>query len=276
MKMRLAGCSMALFLLGQTQAHGQWLDSQWKKTIVLFEQADSDTSFAAIGTGFLVAYENRMFIVTNQHIAVEQNLYARFNLKAQPIKSVRCSIDSVVHASGIPWETTGGADLAVLPLLVYPELALHVIDLDIVGIGLSRFRSWDTVNEGDDIYVLGFPMRIGSGDHYAPVVRSGVVALKEQPGKFLIDANIYPGNSGGPVFTRSSAFDYRTRTLGGSGESGYLIGIVSAYLPYTDVAISPQTHHVRVTFEENSGLAVVYSADQIEACVRSWVTEHER
>ena len=100
------------------------------------------------------------------------------------------------------------------------------------------------------------------------------MALKERPGELLIDANIFPGNSGGPVFTRSSSFNYRTRSLGGVGDPGFLIGIVSSYIPYVDVGQSPQTQRVRITFEENSGLATVYSADQVESAIRSYLELH--
>ncbi len=47
----------------------------------------------------------------------------------------------------------------------------------------------------------------------------------------------------------------------------YLLGLVRSYLPYTDMAISPQTKHLRVTFEENSGLTEVISADYIDETI---------
>ena len=42
-----------------------------------------------------------------------------------------------------------------------------------------------------------------------------------------------------------------------------LIGIIKTYVPYIDVAISPQTGRARVTFEENSGLSAVEPLDAI-------------
>lgn len=47
----------------------------------------------------------------------------------------------------------------------------------------------------------------------------------------------------------------------------YLLGIVAAYLPYQDVAISSQTRRPRVIFEENSGLASVFPVDHVENVV---------
>jgi hypothetical protein len=46
-------------------------------------------------------------------------------------------------------------------------------------------------------------------------------------------------------------------------ERAMVIGIVSSYLRYQDVAISPQTGNIRVVFEENSGLASVVPLDPV-------------
>jgi hypothetical protein len=64
----------------------------------------------------------------------------------------------------------------------------------------------------------------------------------------LIDAAVFPGNSGGPVVARLPMY---------SGLVIKLIGIVHAYVPYRETAISMQTLKPRVIFEENSGLGVV-------------------
>jgi hypothetical protein len=73
----------------------------------------------------------------------------------------------------------------------------------------------------------------------------------------LIDAFVFSGNSGGPVFKPC-----RTALALGELETDCLIGMVKAYMPYTDSALSRQTGKVRVTFEENSGLAVVVRSNQ--------------
>jgi len=43
----------------------------------------------------------------------------------------------------------------------------------------------------------------------------------------------------------------------------HLIGIVRAYLPYTDLAISQQTGQLRMILHENSGLAEAHPVDYI-------------
>ena len=43
--------------------------------------------------------------------------------------------------------------------------------------------------------------------------------------------------------------------------------MVKGYMPYTDSAFSRQTGKVRVTFEENSGLAIVIPVESIQTAI---------
>jgi hypothetical protein len=52
----------------------------------------------------------------------------------------------------------------------------------------------------------------------------------------------------------------------------YLIGIVQAYVPYQDVAVSLQTARPRVIFEENTGLAAVHPVDFIAETIAARFT----
>ena len=56
----------------------------------------------------------------------------------------------------------------------------------------------------------------------------------------LIDAFAFPGNSGSPVFLKSSPIRYDTNTfnIGGDELGDKFIGIIGAYIPYEDVAVS--------------------------------------
>lgn len=63
----------------------------------------------------------------------------------------------------------------------------------------------EDVGEGQSVYILGYPMSlVDPNEHYA-VLRSGSIArirdtLEGRSPTFLLDAFIFPGNSGGPVF----------------------------------------------------------------------------
>jgi len=46
-----------------------------------------------------------------------------------------------------------------------------------------------------------------------------------------------------------------------------VIGVVKAYIPYRDTAVSLQTGKTRITFEENSGLTKVVPIDRVQECI---------
>ena len=88
-------------------------------------------------------------------------------------------------------------------------------------------------------------------------MRHGIVAriqdwLRGDERTFLIDASVFPGNSGGPVVLKPETVAvHETRAITHS----LLIGMVRAYIPSQEVAVSERTGRPKVIFEENSGLA---------------------
>ena len=136
---------------------------------------------------------------------------------------------------------------------------------------VSRDEARDhQIGEGDGIFVLGFPLGLARIDRNYTIVRHGIIAriqdwLQGHAGEFLIDSSIFPGNSGGPVFTKPEHIHITgTRSFAQCS----LIGMVSSYVPYQESAVSTQTGKVRMTFEENSGLGVVIPVDQICETIR--------
>jgi S1-C subfamily serine protease len=125
---------------------------------------------------------------------------------------------------------------------------------------------------GDGVFVLGFPMGIsGTLQRNYVIARHGTIArindvLESAAATFLIDALIYPGNSGGPVV---SAPNITTIQGTKAQDHAYLIGMVRSYLPYTDVALSQQTGQPRMISQENSGLAEVIPVDYINQTIEA-------
>ena len=98
-------------------------------------------------------------------------------------------------------------------------------------------------------------MGLRSVDHAMPIARRGMIGRADS-GNLLADLFVFPGNSGGPVLY--------VPPFGAGGASApgaevvqheMLVGMVTSFISYSDVAFSNQTKRPRVVFEENSGLA---------------------
>jgi len=242
-------------------------------TAIGIENADGSKDW--IGTGFLVGrffeVENdknqyHVFIVTNKHVLEDQkSIIVRFN----PLPSASgVATDYAINLDNANWieHPSEDVDVAVISIDVTVlqkqgrKFAWFRSDQDLLRI---KEMAESGVSEGDFIYALGFPMGIVDPDRQYVISKGGTIArirdVLEGYGKiFIADISVFPGNSGSPIVSKPE-FTCIQGTK--SVDSAKLIGIVNSYIPYTDEAISKQTKMVRVTFEENSGLAKVIPTD---------------
>jgi S1-C subfamily serine protease len=226
----------------------------------------------------------QVFLVTNRHVIEEhavmtnKPLSVKFNLKTQG--STGAYDISLKDEKGNPtwhFHPNPNIDIAIIQVDTEFLKAQGAVfryfrsDIDV----LSRAKGKELgLSEGDGVFVLGFPMGIVSPQQDYVIVRQGAIARVKDSlndpavNSFLIDSFIFPGNSGGPVILKPEFVSIE----GAKPAIGrpYLLGVVRAYIPYTDVAISAQTKHPRVTFEENSGLTEVISADLISETIKDF------
>jgi S1-C subfamily serine protease len=193
----------------------------------------------------------------------------RFNPEARGVAhEYEISLDNFKRSTTADIAATG-IDTDVLKNQGISNLAFFTEDKNIA----DRAKVTDLgLSEGDGIYVLGFPLGlVEAGQHNFVIVKSGVIArirdtLAEKRSTFLIDSFVFPGNSGGPVVTKPEAFSIVGTK---SQDSAYLIGMVTDYQPYREIAVSAQTQRPRIMFEENSGLADVITIDEIEDMIHT-------
>lgn len=119
------------------------------------------------------------------------------------------------------------------------------------------------------------------GDRRATVIaRNGCIAriqdlIAGSELTFLVDSFVFPGNSGGPVLLKPEVASVAGTT---ANNRALVIGVVSGYLPYEDVAVSAQTGRPRVVFSENSGLVEVYPMEFVTETIdvdSRWLTRGE-
>ncbi len=240
----------------------------------------SEDKIRYLATGFLVgrflkaAEDGRrlyeIFLVTNKHVLEgETQTTLRFNPNGE--EPAREFTIDLVDAEGTPvWlgHPDAQTDVGVL--------GINARRLDEEGIRFSFFKTDSEVPdrlqatrlgfcEGDGVFVLGFPLGLVGEHRNYVVVRQGAIArirdaLAGATKEFLVDATVFPGNSGGPVVSRPEPV---LDPSGGPRARSYLLGLVASYVPYRDVAISQQTKRTRVVFEENSGLTAILPSEFI-------------
>ena len=203
-----------------------------------------------------------VFVVTNRHVVDhDRQIWVRFHAPA----GARPKVLPIPRGPRpLPWlvHPDPDVDLAVLPLdamQLPPDLVPNrFLTLKSHTVTVGDLRSSE-FSEGNEVFVLGFPLGIVGADQNYVIVRHGVVARIQdwydgRSKNFLIDSSIFPGNSGGPVILKPVMWS-------ASGARRFtrpkVLGLVSAYLPYQDVARSEQTGRVRLVSEENSGIATV-------------------
>ena len=242
---------------------------------------ETEDGFRCGATGFLYGHPGDIgtegqqmyyyYLVTNRHV-VDKNFSPRATEK--PVARFNLSTGKASQPYLVEHWTWHPNDLDVAVAQLSPpffadlgiDFRLFTDDNDV----LSRQEVEQVhIREGNGVFVLGFPLELAGQERNYVIVRQGIFAriqdwLRGDEDTFLIDASIFPGNSGGPVLTKPEI-----AAIGGYSPYSKcsLVGMVSSYLPYNDVAISQQTGQPRVIFQENSGLGAVVPVDAIRETI---------
>lgn len=235
-----------------------------------------------IGTGFIVGRKERdnptlstYYLITNKHVITSvKELFVRFNsVEGSLVRDYPINLydeNETPLFSSHPNEATDIIAIQISPQQLIKDKSIWgSFDLDDHALTLDQMQSTG-VEEGSLVYALGFPMNLVDPIK-VPICRLGCVSritdafiLKKEKPVFLVDAQTFPGNSGGPVINRpESASIVGTPT----NPSANLIGILSSYIPYRETLFSRQTGRDRMVQEENSGLTIVHPVDRIKEVV---------
>lgn len=240
----------------------------------------------AIATGFLYGYPRSgtrsdetegfaLWLVTCKHViqdvfnAGHDEVLVRFN-KASNAGMQTFRI--ILHSDeGPAWTLHQKADVAVIPAS-WPDLESKGVQWETFATGrnalLRESQFLARLQEGDEVYIAGFPIGWRTGRQDYPIVRHGVLAqiqgwLNHDHDTFLVDGSGFPGNSGGPVVTKPQAIAVAGHQIQWS--TSWLVGMVSERR-FSKIDTNKYAE-IRIEVEETADLIEVVPMDAIDEAI---------
>lgn len=225
-----------------------------------------------LASGFIIEIDGINHLVTAKHVVTLRdqsgNLTNNINPDSKFLFSFyqkkdgtmgHQSLKEIQDSFRVEWmfHSDPRVDIAILP---YPIDTL--ID-NVVVIKNDFLLGSKEVFELDPVFFVSYHPGLSGVQDLNPIFRSGVISKINNDRTILLDAFAFPGNSGSPVFLAPTFLSLGTGgiiELGKNLRQG-LVGVVGEYYAYQDIAVSSQTGRPRIIFEENSGIARIWTTD---------------
>lgn len=168
-----------------------------------------------MGTGFICEApakngNNYQFLVTNKHVigSHSDNIKLAFNVKDQKSNMANFGQMYPVEINKIDKDAFQTHNTADLTCINISEVFVQRNDLFWASITMDFIADYKTdgVLAGNDIFFVGYPAGRYDRINNLPILRSGKIAslpqvnFENEP-KILIDAQVFRGSSGSPVFS---------------------------------------------------------------------------
>lgn len=235
------------------------------------------------GTGFLVSGERHLFLVTASHVFLSRDGTLKRPsaiveaLSTDPLETAKNinKLDLVKLRKNGDLRASPVGDVVVVRIAALSQPASELEPVEgvtileqsagnIVAARLRTLARLSDVRVSNTVVVFGYPITIGLPaspqiDFSRPLLRSGIVAGLNAPQKTIIlDVQVNPGNSGGPVLQLPPDSN--------PGGPLRIIGVVTEFIPILQDTVPPSAQRV-VT---NSGYAVAASMDAVIELITSF------
>lgn len=194
------------------------IDTAAKRLLYHTIRVDTTLSDGSSGTGtaFAVVHTHALgrslFVVTNRHIVedvVAGALVLAIEKDGAPVLGSRFELRIEDFTDAWMLHPDPSVDLAIMPLQpLLDAAALQGVRVFVQPIDTRRIPSAEVCAEFDalqDVLFIGYPSGVWDQVNGMPILRRGITATPpaldfEGRAEFLIDAAVYPGSSGSPVF----------------------------------------------------------------------------
>lgn len=202
------------------------------------------------GTGFVYLHERngkkRSFLVTNKHIVEgaitgEMIFHEGEIINGKIVAKLGCGLAVPFTQYNFWGHKDENVDIAVMNLSTIIELNLsNFYTMQITERNRPKPEDIEKfISPIDEVIFIGYPIGLWDEKNLLPIARKGITAtpyyidFNGEP-KFLIDASVFPGSSGSPVFNHHSGMYVDNFGEIQTGERDFFIGIIAKYMWLTD------------------------------------------
>jgi hypothetical protein len=250
----------------------------------------------SVGTAFCFLYQKNgkemPFLVTNKHVVKDTTssrlIFTKSGPNPNPAPLLGQRIDvTATSQTGLHWHghPSPDIDVAVMPILSMIQQAEQAGNpLYIKALPDSFIPTPEQVDELDaleEILFIGYPNGLYDQTNLTPIARKGTTATPLQldyNGKpmFLIDASVFEGSSGSPVFILNDGV-YTIRGKGFTfGMRCYLLGVLSSVLgsmAFNPLQVINTSQIPGIVTTQRLNLGCVYKTSSILETVLDFVTK---
>ena len=135
------------------------------------------------------------------------------------------------------WKKHSDADVAIMYVPLPTDIDIKIVSTDLFATNETMIKY--EIYPGRELSTLGYPLGLESNKAGFPILRSGKIASfplipTEETKIFLLDFEIFSGNSGGPVYYHNPDWKRRGATIIGQTEVQLIMGIVSTQIIHTE------------------------------------------
>lgn len=194
------------------------------------------------GTGFVFHYEIKKkfqfpVLVTNKHVisATRKSRFVLDYVYGKNKNEDMTGTEIVVNQNDWIMHPNDDIDLCVVPIgSILNDMYKYGDEINISTVGISSLPielDYKNFSAMEDIIIIGYPNGIWDKINNLPIVRKGITATPLENNyngdpKFLVDAAVFPGSSGSPVYIFNEGDFYTNRWHFNSELKVKLIGII--------------------------------------------------
>lgn len=257
-------------------------------TVRLEGQKAQETS---VGTGFFFLHDQRLFLVTNKHV-IEGVVSGNFVvLKGEVEGEAKKTI--LGQGYRFPFNENNfighpdpSVDVAVMNVSVlFGEAEKNGVVLFWKNLRESEFPTQEQIDKFispiEEVVFIGYPSGIWDAKNILPVIRKGITATPyyvdfDGQKKFLIDASVFPGSSGSPVFVYYAGGHPDKEGNLYAGNRVHFLGIIAQVYKRVEQGgiriVSIPTQQLPIAeIDQMIDLGIVFKAETIKESVEHYV-----